>query len=501
MKNITKFFRVTSICTGLLLAGCTNLDETVYDKVVAEKTILSASDLSSIMAPSFAQLRDVYWGWNGLFDVYEESSDLIVTPFRNGIGWGDLYITMHKHTWGTTLEHAEGLWYQCYTGVNYVNKAIYQIENLKGIDKPEIYINELRALRAIYYYLLYDNFRNVPIDTIFEHPEGFLPTQNTNQEVYAFIEKELTEAIPSLPAGKAYSRMTQDAATMLLAKLYLNAGVYKGSPEWQKAYDTIDKVIKSKNGYSLASSTVSNFIVQNQGSSENIWTIPFDSFKAGGMNFQMRTLHYANQQTYGLGNSPWNGFCTLADFYNSFEAKDLRQAMWIKGQQYAASGAALKDAKGNPLAFIADFQKDQMTDADPEFQVAGIRSQKYEIQRNNPNGDQSNDYVVFRLADAIMMRAEAAFRLGKTAEALADVNKIRVRSGVDALTSITAADILAERGREFAWEGWRRNDMIRFGVFSTPRKFMKVTDKSRELFPIPQPRIDANPLLKQNPGY
>jgi hypothetical protein len=175
--------------------------------------------------------------------------------------------------------------------------------------------------------------------------------------------------------------------------------------------------------------------------------------------------------------------------------------MWIKGQQYAASGAELKDAKGAPLAFIADFNKDQMTDADPEFQVAGIRSQKYEIQKNNPNGDQSNDYVVFRLADAIMMRAEAAFRLGKTAEALADLNTIRKRSGVDALTEITAADILAERGREFAWEGWRRNDMIRFGTFSLERKFMKKLDKTRELFPIPQPRIDANPLLKQNPGY
>jgi hypothetical protein len=105
------------------------------------------------------------------------------------------------------------------------------------------------------------------------------------------------------------------------------------------------------------------------------------------------------------------------------------------------------------------------------------------------------------LADAIMMRAEAAFRLGKTAEALADVNTIRARSGVDPLTTLTAADILAERGREFAWEGWRRNDMIRFGTFSLERKFMKKLDKTRELFPIPQPRIDANPLLKQNPGY
>ena len=219
------------------------------------------------------------------------------------------------------------------------------------------------------------------------------------------------------------------------------------------------------------------------------------------MNFQMRTLHYANQQTYGLGNSPWNGFCTLADFYNSFDSKDARGKMWIAGQQFSASGAKLLDAKNQPLAFIADFPKDQMTDADAEFQVAGIRSQKYEIQRNNPNGDQDNDYVFYRLADAILMRAEAAFRLGKTAEALTDVNTIRARSLVDPMKAITAADILAERGREMAWEGWRRNDMIRFGTFSNARKFMSKTDKTRELFPIPQARIDANPLLKQNPGY
>jgi hypothetical protein len=219
------------------------------------------------------------------------------------------------------------------------------------------------------------------------------------------------------------------------------------------------------------------------------------------MNFQMRTLHYANQQTYGLGNSPWNGFCTLADFYNSFESNDLRGAMWIKGQQYAASGAKLKDAKGADLAFVADWEKDQMTDADAVYQVAGIRSQKYEIQKNNPNGDQSNDYVFLRLADVILMRAEAAFRLGNTAQALTDVNAIRTRSGVAPLTTITADAILAERGRELAWEGWRRNDLIRFGKFSVARKFMSQTDKKYELFPIPQPRRDANPLLTQNPGY
>ncbi|MEY4332871.1 MAG: hypothetical protein RI995_1930 [Bacteroidota bacterium] len=487
-KYIYKVLSV-GVIASLALQSCTDLTEPVYDAIPADQFLKTDAQIAAALGPAYSGLRGITWDW---FNPSEASSDELIVPTRGGDWYdGGDWLAYSRHTWTPQHGPINGMWGFIFGNISQINQLIPVVKtNQKAVD-------ELRAVRAFYYFMAIDAFGNVPIITDNASAGG----TKSRSEVYAFIKSELEAAIPNLVTGKAYSRMTKDAALMLLAKLKLNAAVYSGTADWQGAYDAANAVINSANSYSLASSTVSNFIVQNQGSSENIWTIPFDSFKAGGMNFQMRTLHYANQQTYGLGNSPWNGFCTLADFYNSFEAKDLRQAMWIKGQQYAASGAALKDAKGNPLAFIADFQKDQMTDADPEFQVAGIRSQKYEIQRNNPNGDQSNDYVVFRLADAIMMRAEAAFRLGKTAEALADVNKIRVRSGVDALTSITAADILAERGREFAWEGWRRNDMIRFGVFSTPRKFMKVTDKSRELFPIPQPRIDANPLLKQNPGY
>lgn len=487
-KYIYKVLSV-GVISSLALSSCTDLTEPVYDAIPADQFLKTDAQIAAALGPAYGGLRGITWDW---FNPSEASSDELIVPTRGGDWYdGGDWLAYSRHTWTPQHGPINGMWGFIFGNISQVNQLIPVVKtNQKAVD-------ELRAIRAFYYFMAIDAFGNVPIIT---DPTSKSDTK-PRAEVYAFIKSELESSIPNLVAGKAYSRMTKDAATMLLAKLKLNAAVYSGTADWQGAYNAADAVIKSANNYSLSSSTVSNFIVQNQGSGENIWTIPFDSFKAGGMNFQMRTLHYANQQTYGLGNSPWNGFCTLADFYNSFESKDLRQSMWIKGQQFAASGAPLIDAKGNPLAFVADFQKDQMTDADPEFQIAGIRSQKYEIQRNNPNGDQSNDYVVFRLADAIMMRAEAAFRLGNTAQALADLNTIRTRSGVDALTSITAADILAERGREFAWEGWRRNDMIRFGTFSQVRKFMKVTDKSRELFPIPQPRIDANPLLKQNPGY
>lgn len=492
MNNFKKYFyQVLSVgvVSTLALQSCTDLTEPVHDAIPADQFLKTDAQVAAAVGPAYSGMRGLTWDW---FNPSEATSDELIVPTRGG-DWFDNgdWLAYSRHTWTPQHGPINGMWGFIFGNISQVNQLFPAVAANKSA------VDELRAIRAFYYFMAIDAFGNVPIVT----DASSSGATKTRAEVYAFIEKELTEAIPSLPAGKAYSRMTQDAATMLLAKLYLNAGVYKGTPEWQKAYDAINKVITSKNAYSLTPTTLASFSTQNQGSAESIFNIPFDSFLAGGMNFQMRTLHYANQQTYGLGNSPWNGFCTLADFYNSFEAGDARQNMWIKGQQFSASGAALKDAKDQPLAFIADFNKDQMTDADPEFQVAGIRSQKYEIQRNNPNGDQDNDFVFFRLADALLMRAEAALWLGKTADALADINKVRVRSLVAPLTTVTKEDILAERGRELAWEGWRRNDMIRFGTFSKERKFMKNTNKTRELFPIPQNRIDANPLLKQNPGY
>ncbi|MHA8082992.1 RagB/SusD family nutrient uptake outer membrane protein [Aquirufa sp. A-Brett2-15D] len=487
-KYIYKVLSV-GVFASLALSSCTDLTEPVYDSIPADQFLKTDAQIAAALGPAYGGLRGITWDW---FNPSEASSDELIVPTRGG-DWfdGGDWLAYSRHTWTPQHGPINGMWGFIFGNISQVNQLIPVVAaNQKAVD-------ELRAVRAIYYFMAVDAFGNVPIVT----DNKSSAATKTRAEVYAFIVSELTAAIPNLTSGKSYSRMTQDAAKALLAKVYLNAGVYSGTAQWQKAYDTADQVIKSSNGWSLSSSTLSNFVVQNQGSNENIFSIPFDSFKAGGMNFHMRTLHYANQQTYGLGNSPWNGFCTLADFYNSFESGDLRGAMWIKGQQYASSGAKLKDAKGADLAFVADWEKDQMTDADAVFQVAGIRSQKYEIQKNNPNGDQSNDYVFLRLADVILMRAEAAFRLGNTAQALTDINAIRTRSGVAALTAVTADAILAERGRELAWEGWRRNDMIRFGKFSTARKFMAVTDKTRELFPIPQPRRDANPLLTQNPGY
>jgi hypothetical protein len=196
----------------------------------------------------------------------------------------------------------------------------------------------------------------------------------------------------------------------------------------------------------------------------------------------------------------------LADFYNSFDNNDLRKRMFITGSQKSASGTQLKDALGNDLVFTIDVPKDEMTANDVTYQGAGARMGKYEIQTNNAVTDQDNDWVMLRLADIHLMRAEAKFRLGDTPGALADVNPIRQRAGLAPATTLTLNALLTERGRELAWEGWRRNDLVRFGKFTEvggkfTSKFMKNPAPHTALFPIPQQRIDVNPALKQNPGY
>ncbi|UBM57751.1 RagB/SusD family nutrient uptake outer membrane protein [Marinilongibacter aquaticus] len=476
------------VILSLPLQSCTDLTEPVYDAIPADQFLLTDDQIKATVGPAYGGMRGLMDNW---FNPSEVTSDELIVPTRGGDWYdGGNWLHYSRHTYGPLHTPINDVWGFIFGEISKVNQLIPVVGNSQAA------VDELRTIRAFYYFMAIDMFGNVPIVT----DANSVAETKSRAEVYAFIVKELTESIPSLPSEKVYARMNQDVGNMLLAKVYLNAEVYNGTAEWQKAYDTIDKVISAGN-YSLTASTLDNFTTTNENSPEAIFNIPFDKSLAGGMNFQMRTLHYQNARTFDLGVSPWNGFCTMADFYNSFDSTDERKAMWLVGQQYSSDGEILLDANNNPLEFIADIPKDEMTSADPEYQIAGARSQKYQIQVGNQVSDQDNDFVFFRLADALLMKAEAGLHLGKTAEALDLVNTVRERSGIEALTSVDSDAILAERGRELAWEGWRRNDLIRFDKFTTPWKFMSNTDKNKELFPIPQPRIDANPLLQQNPGY
>jgi starch-binding outer membrane protein, SusD/RagB family len=490
MKNI-KLLALS--CVFLVVASCTNLEETVYDQIPAADFGKTADQVAAQLGPAYANLRDYSW------NIYntEVTTDVITVPTR-GSDWydGGEWLAFGQHTMGPTHGPTGGIWSWGFGGIGRVN-SLFPI--VKGNVVAE---SELRAVRAYYYYLMVDIFGNVPIIT----ESSTDNSTKARAEVTKFIESELKASMANLSdnaGGAYYGRANKWMANMILAKIYLNWNVFTGeAAKTSECIAACDAVINSGK-YAFSGDFFDNFKVANETSTENIFVIPYDKNKGQGMNLQMRTLHYANKGTYNLADTPWNGFCSMAEFYNTFKDGDARKNMWLVGQQYAADGSKLKDSQGADLAFDPVITKDFMTAADPEYQRAGARFKKYEIQKNNPSVHQDNDMVIFRLSDAHMMRAEANFRAGKAADGLVDVNKIRARAGAPAWSTsdMTLDNLLEERGREFATEAMRRQDLIRFGKFESATKFVKGKDLKYRLYPIPQSQIDANPKLKQNPGY
>jgi hypothetical protein len=536
-----KKLSIYTLLSGLLCFGCTKVDNKLYSTIDSDAFVPTKDDLNSLMGPAYATLRDLEMGWDALYDLEEICADELVIPARPN-GWvdGGVYKTMHLHTFNSLQPHIETVWADCYTGINNCNRVVYQIESGKipvttGKDAT---LAELRALRALYYWVLCDNFGNVPLVTSYEVKVGELPKQNTRKEVYDFISSELHATMPLLSSvvdKSTYGKMNRYAAWTLLAKLYLNAGVYTGTPQWDSCRIACDSVISS-NKYILEANQEDVFKTDNENSQEIIFSIPFDEKYATGFNLVEKTLQPISQHTYNLQASPWGGICAIPQFIKTFDPDDNRlKTNWIQGPQYDANtGAQLGceypplSTAGHKLEFI-----NSLPGIDSSQEIDGFRLGKYEF-RMNALFDLSNDCPFFRYADVLMMKAEALLRTGKADDAAAIVTQVRQRSfktnpgkatvtGADltggsvypygvAVNDVIAApeggaDIsygrfLDELGWEFAMEGRRRTDMIRFGAF-TKKSWLshKPNGDFRTIFPIPQDELDKNNNLKQNLGY
>ncbi|HEY6900430.1 MAG TPA: RagB/SusD family nutrient uptake outer membrane protein, partial [Puia sp.] len=171
MKNIfPKITILSGLTATLILSGCTKLEETVYSQIRADQWKPTAADVPSIIAPVYSNMRALAAGWQGMFDVEEESADEIITPARPN-GWvdGGTYQRMHRHQWTSNEGQPNGLWNRCFTGINTINRVIAQLNSgeIPLTTGKDALMAELRAMRAFYYYLLCDNHGNVPIVTDF----------------------------------------------------------------------------------------------------------------------------------------------------------------------------------------------------------------------------------------------------------------------------------------------------------------------------------------------
>ncbi|MEN8202174.1 MAG: RagB/SusD family nutrient uptake outer membrane protein [Bacteroidota bacterium] len=546
--------------------ACTNLDEELYSEVTPDDFFKSEEEYVSALGAAYTAFGD--YASNDPQALQEVCTDEMVVPTR-GQDWDDggHWRRFHLHSWTYEDGFYGGGWNFGFGGVNTANRLIFQFETLVADGQVEqatadAFIAELKAVRGFFYWQLIDLYGNVPLVLDFATAEAS-PSTVPRADVYAAIVSDLEEAVPKLSElvdGSTYGRMNYYAGQMLLAKLYLNAEVYSGTAQWDKTIAACDEIINS-GAYSLEGNYFANFNVDNSGSSEFIFAIPYDQVFFQNFNLAVRTLHYGSQDTYNLTAQPWNGFCTLEEFYNSYEDGDLRKGEpgtldgpstvrgnFIAGYQYKSDGTLVMDdgfEAGNPDrqpaplvpdmdqeplnfgSFFHDPPQPQLNELGPQaLRQAGVRIGKYEIAMGSMPNNMSNDYPVFRYADVMLMKAEALFRKGQAAEALPLVNEIRARAGVADLTTLdgvlsfdiddeTAAEVpggelFNEIGREMFSENNRRQTLIRWGYFTDVEKWLLpfynagdkvVTDEYTTIYPVHRDKLDANPNLEQNPGY
>ncbi len=548
-KNIISKFSVL-LMLGLIVAtpACTDLDEEIYSDVTPDNFFQTQEEFISALGSAYTALSFI-GSHRNLWSSHEISSDEIIVATKGG-DWfdGGQLIQIHRHEFQPDNPFFNDAWNSVYNGIGTTNRLIFQFQELVDAGNPdaEAFIAELRGIRALFYYWAVDAWGNVPLSIDFTDESP--PANNTDfaagrQEVFNFIESELNAIIPLLNpnvGGAAYGRMNQAAALALRTKLYLNAEVFTGTAQWDKVIADADAVMDF--GFSLMPVYADNFQIQNEGSTEAIFMVPYDKVFATGFNWVMMHNHLQGQVKYNLTEQPWNGYATLEEFYNSYidpvtnpgpqgpvwrglanfdpnddttpngvGTLDDRLSNFQVGPQFAADGSPLEDpgfegegtASPDPDGTRINFTPQSNEIFPNGWRQGGARMQKYEIEVGGTS-NMSNDFFIFRLADIMLSKAEALFRSGDPAAALDIVNEFRVRAKVDPFATLTEDNLYDERGREMWLEMTRRQDQIRFGKFGDAwwEKVGYTQDGSQYIvFPIPQVAIDASAALSQNPGY
>lgn len=492
-----------SAAVTLALAGCTDLEIEEIDSVVSEDASGQfTGDAPALLRTSYNQLS-AFVTQENTYSLYVHTSDEMIPPTR-GTDWGDngVWRLLHSHEWDATHQYILNAW-------NDMNGRVFSASEVLASNSPAPNAQqaaEAKFLRAFYMWHVMDLYGQVPFREVRGDRDAD-PAVFSRSEAFDFILKDLEEALPDLPASGPSANNTQAtkaAANAMLARLYLNKGVYMANVDEQgslsptfdpadmaKVIEVVDEIIAD--GYALEDDYFNNFT--SSARNEIILASPQGSPETR----YFMTLHYDQNP------SGWNGFTTLADFYAKFEDNDVRKGIeatpdgtpfsgigrgFLVGTQLNDNGEVITNSRNNqPLAFEESVD---LIGADTDD---GIRAIKY-----HP-ADKGN-YILLRYADVYLMKAEAMLRSGDTEGALAMVNELRDKRGASPLTTLDEAALLEERGRELYWEGYRRTDQVRFGTFASGTwDWKENTEPFRVIYPIPQQALDSNPNLIQNPGY
>ena len=454
------------------------------------------------------------------------SDDAGESPFLRGIinlqdftadgvknRWGDNGLDQLTTTsgWTSSNKFFRYLYNRIYYTVPQCNNIIAVLNSVTVPDGPK-YQAELRFLRCLAYYYMIDCFGKGVIVTEADLGSAIPKAQSSRIEMFNYVESELLDVEGIIPATNGYGQANKSVVRMLLAKLYLNAAVYTGTPRYNDALNYVNKVIGG--GYTLAPNFQSLFQADNNISAarnEIIYPLIADAVVSqsygnttylvnGCLSSDTMTL-----STYGA-TAGWAGHRATKAWYGLFGSN-------------AAALASSPDDRSK--IFFTSGHSFEMTDY--KTWINGYPVTKFRNSNSTGPGITTEfsgtDFPLFRLADAYLMFTECVVRganfpgvTATNAQALTYLNAVRTRSNAIPATNsdLNLNYILDERARELNLEGHRRTDLIRFGKFTGssylwPWKGNSVngTSISNEynLFPIPLTATQSNPNLTQNPGY
>lgn len=473
----------------------------------------------------------------GIYDLNTFTTDEAIMPTRGGDWYdGGFWQGLFLHKWGVNNDAIQATWEYLYKVIMLSNNSLEHIETYalthSDAELPG-YRAEVRAFRAMYYYYLMDLFGRIPL-VLHSNVASKDIVLSERKNVFDFVVRELQEAAPLLPAqfsnrsGNYYGRLTRPVAYFLLAKLALNAEIYTDNnwtdgvrPDgkniffeidgttlnaWQAAETYCDKITAF--GYRLEPDYTANFAVYNESSVENIFTVPMSkTLYTNQMQYLFRSRHYNHAKALGLSGE--NGSSATIEALQTFgydtDLQDPRfDFLLLCGTVYDLNGNVVK-IRSNGLFWVYEPVKVKLDISDEPYEkTAGARMKKYEIDDKAMKDGKlmENDIVLFRYADVLLMKSEAKVRDGRDGDE--ELNQVRSRVGVPQRVA-TLENLLAERQLEFAWEGWRRQDLIRFGQFTrTYSSRPQLPDEENgytTVFPIPEKIRQMNPGWEQHPGY
>jgi len=521
-RILTYIFAIGALSAGF--TACTKLEEEFRSEL--QEGTSNNVDPAGLLVTAYTSLNTPYQH-DQRWVLQEISTDAAMAPTRGG-DWDDngMHRSIHLHTWNPDNGYMNN------TFVN-LGSAIYNATNVLRYNPSAQQAAEARFIRAIAMFDMLDLF-GVAVLREGDALEDFRtpPSVLQPQEAIDYLINELNGIMGDLPNNGPTGAYVanKNAARTLLMKIYLNKGTFlnRQSPTFDAA--DMNKVISlaeeimGSGLYSLSApgKYFDNFAPDNDvKSTENIYTLLNKNGERGGnIDRTWNTIAHYNMLPGG-----WNGWCTLSDYYDKFSASDERRGIYydypadttsnrtkgyhrqnvgfLVGQQYSYvtnQPLMARNPANTPLVFTREVT---IRTSGATIETAGIRPIKYAFDYS-VTGQRNNDWVVFRYSDVLLMYAEAILRGGTGASTtpLALVNSIRVNRGVPALSSLTLDELLDERARELYWEGWRRQDLIRFGKFLQAWQEKPADPDPKTLvYPIPSQQIAVNPNLTQNPGY